>query len=50
MFVVTFCIVCLVEGSYYVLCADMDGGPTSGQPDSNPLKIGETVDTLKKRL
>ncbi|CAK9074813.1 unnamed protein product, partial [Durusdinium trenchii] len=34
----------LTQGSYYVLCADMDGGPTSGQPDSNPLKIGETVE------
>ena len=28
-----------------MLCTDMDGGPESGLPDSNPLKIGETVET-----
>ena len=36
------------QGSYYVLCTDMDGGPGSGAPESNPLKIGEALETCQK--
>lgn len=36
------------QGSYYVLCTDMDGGPGSGAPESNPLKIGEALETCRK--
>ena len=35
------------QGSYYVLCTDMDGGPGSGAPESNPLKIGEALETCR---
>ena len=34
----------LNQGSYYILCIDMDGGPVSCAPEGNPLKIGEALE------
>ena len=49
------CVTCMPsnsgrQGSYYVLCTDMDGGPVSGAPEGNPLKIGEALETCQFSL